>query len=299
MSTEVAPPAGAPVVPPVAAPVSVAPQFTTWDSADGKLNPAYYDKLPDDVKWVKDELSKYGTRDELVRAFANKTTLAGKKGLIPLPDNAPPEARADRKALLDGINGVPKEAKDYGLTRPAEVPEAAWNQGLADNFTKWAWENSVSPAAMKQLAKVQSEAIKGNLSSQQEYERNFWAEQDKAFDAQIRVEGVPSDKATALIERAATALGFDLKDPKDQMTLKGAKVRLAMMRHALQTGEDSFVAGETARGDGGDPLALASDASHNKANPLYEPLHNPSHPQHKEAKAKLDGWWRQVAAKKK
>lgn len=300
MSTEAVPPISAPP-PAIPVPPTPPPTFTTWDKGDGTLDSGYYEKLPDDVKYMKDTLSKYKTRDELVRGFANATTLAGKKGLIPLPENAPPEARADRKALLDGINGVPKEPKDYGLTRPAEIPEAGWNQKLVDGFQKWAWERSVSPAAVKELTTMQTEAIKEQIAFQQEGERKFWEDQQKSFESTVRVESSLGglEKANALAERGAQALGFDLTRPEHQLILKNVTVRLAMARHALSVGEDSFIRGEADKGAGGDPLALASDAVHNRANPLYAPLHDPSHAQHKEVKARVDNWWRAASAKKK
>lgn len=292
-----APPAPPPnPVPPVAPPATA---FTTWDSPDGKLNPAFYDKLPDDVKYIGDTLKKYQTREELVRGFANLSTLAGKKGLLPLPDTAPPEAKADRKALLDGLNGVPKEAKAYALTRPAEVPENAWNPKLVTGFQDWAWKNSVSPASVRELTTLQTEVIKEQLAAQAEGERLFWDGQQKDFETQVRAKSIPSERANALAERGATALGFNLENPQHQLILKNAAVRMAMMTHAISVGEDSFVQGESDKGQGGDAMTLASDAVHNQANPLYKPLHDPSHPQHKEVKAKVEGWWKIAAAKKR
>ena len=291
MSTEVAPP---PVVPPGAA-----PEVKTWANPDGTLNPTFYEKLPEDVAWMKDTLSKYKTREELVRGFANASSLAGKKGLIPLPDNAPPEAKADRKALLDGINGVPKETKDYGIERPKEIPEGQWNQGLAENFVKWAYENSVSPGAAKKLIAVQMEAVKGQLAQQAQYETNFWAEEQKNFEANVRTMNLGQDRATALVERGAIALGLDLANPKTQTLLKGADARMMAMKYALATGEDSTVTAEDGSQGEGDPMQLAQDAAHNKANPLYEPLHDSSHPQHRAAKEKVEAWWKLAVSKKK
>lgn len=291
-----APPAeGTPLPPPAAG----TPFHTDWLKADGTFNTASYDRLPEDVRWVKDTIGKYKTPEELARGFANLSTAVGKKGLIPLPDNAPPEARAERQALLDSINGVPKDVKDYGITRPQDLPEAAWNQSLADTFTKWAKENSVSPAAAKKLIALTSESTKQQLAAQEQYEKEFFDGQAKAWDTTIRAENMPADRANALAERGATKLGLDLQKPEHAILMKNSVVRLMAMRHELATGEDTFVAGDSGRGAENDPMALASDATHNKANPLYEPLHDSSHPQHRMAKEKLDGWWRAAAAKKR
>jgi hypothetical protein len=276
---------------------AIQPFHSDWMKADGTLNPAAYERLPEDIRYMKDGLGKYKTAEELVRGMAYAQTLAGKKGLMPLPDNAPVEVRAERKAILDSINGVPKEAKDYGIARPPEVPEQQWNQPLADNFAKWAQENSVSPAAVKKLTAIQIDAMKGQLAEQAKYEHTFYENHQKAFEAQLRTENIPLDRATALVERGAISLGLDVAKPEHATLLKNSAVRLMAMRHAIATGEDSFVQGEAGKGDAGDPMTLAQDATHNKANPLYEPLHDSSHPQHKMAAAKVEGWWRQAAAK--
>lgn len=275
------------------------PFHADWVKPDGTLNSAVYDRLPEDVRYMKDTLGKYKTAEELVRGVANIQTFAGKKGLIPLPDNAPPELRAERKAVLDSVNGVPKEAKDYGIARPADLPEAQWDQGMADNFVKWAHENSVSPAAAKKLIALQIDTIKTQSAAQAAYETKFFEDQAKAFGESVRATNMPLDRANQLAERGAAELGLDLNKPEHQLLMKNADVRLMAMRHAMAVGEDTFVKGQEGAGADNDPMALAQDATHNKANPLYEPLHNQSHPQHSMAKAKLDGWWRAAAAKSK
>lgn len=277
---------------------SAAPWHSDWAKPDGTLNAESYKRLPEDVRWVGETLSKYKTADDLARGVANLTTAVGKKGLIPLPANAPPEAVAERKALLDGINGVPKEAKDYGLTRPAEVPEGAWDPAYVEKVAGWAQKHSVGPAAMKELLNgVVATQVKGQIAAQETARTTFLADQDKAFDEQIRLDAIPREKADALAERAAVSLGFDMTKPEQAGLLQYAAVKLAMLRHAIAVGEDHYVAGETAKGEGGDAMALANDALTNPANPYFEVLKNPQHPQFKMVAAKMDGWFRQAAAK--
>jgi hypothetical protein len=274
------------------------PFHADWMKPDGSLNPSAYERLPEDIRYMKDTLGKYKTAEELVRGMAYAQTFAGKKGLLPLPENAPPEVRAERKTVLDSINGVPKEAKDYGISRPADMPEQQWNQPLADGFAKWAHENSVSPTAAKKLIAVQMEAVKGQLAEQAKYEQTFFDGHAKAFESTVRTENIPLERANSLAERGAVALGLDPNKPEHAILLKNSAVKLMAMRHAIATGEDKFVTGEAQKGAEGDPLTLASDAVHNKANPLYEPLHDSGHPQHRMAKEKVDGWWRAAAARK-
>ena len=271
---------------------------SSWLKPDGSLNSESYAKLPEDVRWVGESLSKYKTADDLARGFANLTTAVGKKGIIPLPANAPAEAVAERKALLDGINGVPKEAKDYGLTRPADVPEHAWDPAYVEKVAGWAQKHSVGPAAMKELLNgVVASQVKGQIAAQETARTTFLADQDRVFDEQIRLDAIPREKADALAERAAVALGFDMTKPEQAGLLKYAAVRLAMLRHSLAVGEDSYVAGEIEKGEAGDPMTLAQDAINNAANPLNAPLMDSRHPQHKMAKEKVDAWFRRAQAK--
>lgn len=265
-------------------------------AADGSFAPSFYETLPEDIRGLKDDIAKFKTPGELARAYAHNKHFAGQKGLIPLDANAPKEAREARKALLDSIGGVPKEAKDYGLARPADVPERAWDPAYVGKVQEWAHRNSIPPAAMKELLNdVVATNIKEQILGQQANEGKFWNDQQAAFDAAIRAEGINSEKANALAERGATALGFDMEKPTDKLILKNATVRLAMMRHAIATGEDSYVNGESEKG-GGDAMALAKDMSENPANPMYAPLHDPKHPQHKMAVQKADELWRRAAA---
>lgn len=282
----------------VAPVVNTSPWYSDWTKPDGTLNPESYKRLPEDVRWVGDTLAKYKTPDELARGFANLTTAVGKKGLIPLDANASKEAVAERWQLLAGVNGVPKEAKDYGLTRPNDVPEQAWDAGYVGKVAEWAHKNTVSPGAMKSLlSEVVAPQVKAQLAQAETQRGDFLRQQEQLFEDQIKLDMIPRDKADALAERAATALGFNMEDPAQAGLLQYTAVKLAMLRHALATGEDSYVAGEGAKGEGGDAMALALDAVNNPANPLNAPLMDARHPQHKEAKAKVDTWFRQAAAK--
>jgi hypothetical protein len=286
------PPAtGAPPAPPSSA------SSASWANADGTFSPSFYDNLPADISGLKDDISKFKTPSELARAYAHNKHFAGQKGLIPLDATAPKEVREARKALLDSIGGVPKEAKDYGLTRPADVPEGAWDLKYVEKVSEWAHRNSVPPSAMRELlSDVVASQVKAQVAASATDQQAFWDGQARDFDTAIRLEGIQADKANALAERGATALGFDLGNKSHELILKNAAVRLAMMRHAISVGEDSYVEGEAAKGSGGDYLAQAKDASENPANPLYGPLGDPKHPQHKAVKAQVDEMWRKAQA---
>ena len=276
------------------------PFHADWIKQDGSLNAESYSRLPEDIKFFGETLARYKTPEELIRGFASTKHFAGQKGLVPLPANAPPEVVAQRKTMLDSINGVPAKPAEYGITKPADFPEQHWNQQLADNFQAWAHENSVSPAAAKKLVyDIQGKFVRDQLTALEQGQQQFLSDQRAAFEKQLRLDGIPVDRADQMVQQAAIALGFDLKDPRDVMALNNAHTRLAMVRHAIATGEDKFVQADGDRSRGTDARAEYDDLLHNKDNPLYPALYNPRHPQHKVAKERANQLGAQVAALQK
>ena len=70
----------------------VEPWFNEWLQKDGTLNSKAYERMPDDLKHLAPSLANAKTIDDVMRKVANLSTLAGKKGLAPLPADAPPDA---------------------------------------------------------------------------------------------------------------------------------------------------------------------------------------------------------------
>lgn len=278
---------------------AVEPYYKDWLQSDGKLNSKALDRLPDHLSHLKPTLERQGTLDDVLTIFANQQLLAGKKGLSPLPESAPPEVRAERKTLLDSINGVPKEAKDYGVVKPEGISDEQWNPKLADSFTQWAHKNSVSPAAVRELLATQMGAVKEQIQTRALYEKNFFDGQLATIQSQLKLENMPYDKAQALAERGAVNLGLDPTKPEVQTLLKNANAFRMAYKHAQSISEDKFVDGTASAPGGGDPNVLAKDIVSNKANPLNAAYWDSGHPQHKSAKAKVEGLYREGAVKKK
>ncbi len=293
----------APPPAPPAAQVVTEPYWKGMFSDTGELNPASIEKLPVDLAGVKPLLGRQKSIDTILRSWEQANALASKKALAPLPANATPEMIAERKTFLDNINGVPKEAKDYGIAKPKDLPDAAWNPKLADSAAKWAHENSVSPQAMAKLIEMQIGSVKEQLSEQQNYATRYWAAEQQTFDATIKRENIPPERAQALVEAGALKLGLNLEDAQTKNFLKGANARLMAMRHAIATGEEKMPTGGGGSEGGGerDPAALANSARTDKTNPLYAPYWNrdgkASREAHEAAVARVNGWLQQAAAK--
>jgi hypothetical protein len=252
------------------------PYYKDWyNPSDGAINHKALERLPDHLKGVAPLLQNTKTIDDVLMRYQQANTLASKKALAPLVGNEPKEVIAERKALMDAMNGVPKEAKDYGITRPNEIPEHQWNPKLADGFSTWAHKNSVPPSAVKELLALQLGTVKEQLAAQANGEQQFWAGEQKKFEAALQTESIPVERASALVEKGAAAFGLKMDDPQTKIFLQGSMARLMCMRYAIATGEDKAIDGSGGDGkQGADSKAQADDIRSNPANPLNGPYWN-------------------------
>ena len=305
--------APAPIAPAPDAPISAPPSnpqtsgisepwAKDWIKPDFTFDHKALERLPDHLKGLKPSLERTRNLEEFLTVHQNQQVLVGKKALAPLPADAPDPVKAERKALLDTIQGVPPTPKDYGIARPQDIPEGQWDGKLADSFSAWAHKNSVSPAAAKELIGIQVAAMKENMGAQQAYETQFYAKQDQAFAATIQRENIPLDRASSLVEKGALALGLDLNNEDTKNFMKGSDARLMAMRHALAIGEDRAIPeGGGAQGTDQNPAELAKDATTNPSNPIYGPYWNKEGKYSRSAQdsaiQKVNGWHQQAAAK--
>ncbi|MGA2018845.1 MAG: hypothetical protein ABSH26_18045 [Opitutaceae bacterium] len=267
------------------------PWAKSWIKPDFSLDHAALERLPEHLKGLRPTLERQKNFEDVLTVMQNQQVLTGKKALAPLPPGSTPEVIAERKALLDSINGVPADFKQYGVARPPELPENQWNQPLADAFAQWAHKNSVPPSAVKELFGVQLGFIRQQLDAQRQYEATYWGKEDKAFEAAIRSDNIPAERVPTLIEKGLIALGIDPNNEQVKLIMRGNVARQMALRHALSTAEDTFVQGESKPGTG-DPKQAALDIAHNPANPLYPAFWNKDgkYPReaHEQARAKYE-----------
>lgn len=270
-------------------------------ASDYSLNPKSYDRLPDHLKGMKPTLEKYKTFEDLLVGFQNQQVMAGKKALAPLPADAPAAAVAERRALMATINGVPADAKGYGIVKPADLPDVQWNQTMADSYAAWAHKWAVSPTAAKELMATNMATVKTQLQAQAQEETAFWNKEQQTFEGKAKESNIAPDRAQALVEKGALALGLDLTREQTKNFLKGSDARLMAMRHAIAIGEDKAVTGASSGNEGGDAGALAKAAVSDPSNPLYAPYWNKggtySRSDHDAAVERVNGW-RRIAAEK-
>lgn len=250
-----------------------------WIAADGKIDRSAYDRLPEALKPFKDVLSKYETDEQLLSAFVHAQTLNGKKGLMPLPENASDKDKAEFSTRLKTLLGVPEKPDGYGVAKPKDMPDALWNNDYVQGAVGVMHKHNASPALVRELLEYDAKAGGAKFTQMQ-------ADQAQTFQkAKAQLEGAFGQNYAQGIEsakRMARALGVDVKDPS---VGNNPTFIIALSKAAAMISEDKLVKGNEG-GDGGfgtNAREQSLDILRNPANPLYAAYHDRNHPQHKVA----------------
>lgn len=262
-----------------------APWHTEFFKPDGALNRDVFGRLPEQYRTMGEgELKNVHTAEDFLKKVHNLSSLAGKKALAPLPSDASPELVAERNALLRVVNGVPDKPDGYGIARPDDFPEAAWNAEAATAAAAIMHKYNVPPAAAKELVASQMQHARTQMKAQADMEAKWFADQDTAFQAEMAKAGVASDKGLELALRTARTFGVDPESP----IFKNAAVRAMLYKVGVAVGEPRLVTGTDAAGAGQkSPGQLADEITHNKKNEDYEAYWNPGHAQNKAVKQRV------------
>lgn len=252
-----------------------------WIGADGKIDKAAYDRLPEHLKQYKDVFSRYETDEQLLQAFGNTYSLNGKKGLLPLPENASEADKAAFQTRLREVLKVPADVKGYGIVKPADVPDEQWNAPYVDGALAVLHKYNAPPEMVKELLKFDQENAKGI------YSKASQAQAQALKDAQAKIGqefGTETPQKMALARRMAATVGMDVNDP---VLGNHPGMIIALARMAAMVGEDKLVG----NGGGGGAAGGSTDREKaksivfDKSNELYEPYHDPNHGRHEEAVA--------------
>ncbi len=269
---------------PAGAPVNTSPWYSDWLKADGAVNPAAYERLPDHLKHLAPSLKNAKTVDDVMVQFAHANLLAGKKGLAPLPADAPANVVAERNALIRSIQGVPDKPEGYGIAQPADLPDALWNGAYVGEAAKILHAHNAPPSAVKALVELSVAEGRKQMAEQANYEVAFFKQQEQRIAEQFQLDGIPVEKGMDLAARTAQRFGID---PEKNPIFKNADVVLMLQRVGVAIGEPNLVTGQVGGPEAIDNQARAEDIMHNKANPEYAIYWNGGHPQNRAVKAKV------------
>ncbi len=247
-----------------------------WDNS-GTINKDRFDALPEHLKGHKETFSKYKTADDFFNGMGNLAQLAGKKGLEPLPEDAPDSVKEERAALMRKLNNVPETADDYGITKPDDLPDEQWNGEYVKDVLSVLHKHSASPALVKELVAIDAQhATNLGAESQAAQEAAFKAESAKlteAFGSEIQ-------QKTDQAKRMARTLGLD---PATDPMFRSASVVQAFANMFSMVSEDRLVSGDGGNNLGASDREKARDIVFNPGNPLYAAYHNTDDSRHKQA----------------
>lgn len=272
---------------PPAAPVATGPWYADWLKTDGTVNPAAYERLPEHLRHLGPSLANAKSIDDVMLKMAHLNTLAGKKGLAPLPADAPANVKAERDALMRSINGVPEKPEGYGITKPKDLPDALWNGEYVNEAAKILHAHNAPPSAVAQLVQLSLKEGQKQMAAQASYEAEFFRQQEQKIAEGFQQQGIPTEKGLDLASRTAQRFGID---PKENPIFKNADVVMMLHKVGIAIGEPNLVTGEGAAPDVQSDAAKAEDIIHNKANPEYAIYWNGGHPQNRAVKEKVQAW---------
>jgi len=249
-----------------------------WISADGKLNKSRYAHLPDEFKPFKESLEKFDDLPGLLRTAMHDRSLVGKKGLQALPPHATDKDRAEFRDRLADVLGVPKKADEYGLKKPDNLPEEAWDADYVKGVQEIAHKHAISPQALAELSEfTNSRAVE--LMGQGEAARAKALEESTTA---LRQEWQGEfDRNIAAAQRAAKTFGVDVNDP----TLGNHPGFIkAMARIASVIGDHHLITPEGNQNGGGQgPMDRVKSIESNPQDPLYAAARDPNNPGYMEA----------------
>lgn len=206
--------------------------------------------------------------------MGNLANLAGKKGLEPLPKDAPAELVAERTALMRKLNNVPEKPDGYGIKKPDGVPDDQWNGEYVGGVLGILHKHNASPELVQELVKMDQD-FAGKLRAGGEAAQ---AETLKKEGEALRTAfGSDFDKKLGSAKRVAATLGLDVNDPAIG---NSSKLIIALSKVADMVSEDKLVSGDGGADFGKGDREKALDIVNNPANPLHKAFHDPDHPQH-------------------
>jgi hypothetical protein len=252
------------------------PWYVGLYTADGKIDAKKFDALPEHLKPHRGVFEKYQTVEALLGGMANLANLAGKKALAPLPENATPEAKAERAALMRSLNGVPETPDGYNVKRPADVPQEYWSDAYVGGVLGILHKHNASPQLVQELIAFDTGITKQNMAKAGQNEVQSLAAEQAALRKEF---GPQYDDKLDLAQRAARTLGLQPDDP----LFRNHKMVVAMARVGEMISEDRLVSGDGPSGDTMSDRQKARDIVNNAANPLHKAYHDANDPRHDEA----------------
>ncbi len=242
--------------------------------ANGGFTPQWYEQF-EDLRDYAPTLSKFQRPEALAKSYASLERLRGYPGI----------EDTRRMGAFRRSVGLPDRAEDFSLSRPDQLPDELWDEGLATSMAQTAYEYGVPVAAMDAL---KENYCRENMRHLQHY-RQQEEQRIKLADAELQHEwGLDYEDNMSAITSVFARLGMSA----------GVEV-VPLLQHPALRGDTSFrrvllevahALGEAPHREGTSPDSRkeAHRIAHDPSHPLHEAYMRSSHPQHKYANEQYD-----------
>lgn len=259
------------------------PWFSQWFNEKGEFGEKSWDGLPAEFQAYKDSFKQHKNLNSFLMQHVNLQSLAGKKGLAPLPEGASQQAKDERAALLRQINRTPEKIEDYGIKKPDDIPDALWDSELANVVLGALHKHAASPEMVRDIFEADRQSTLAAIARDNAAKEEFKASQ--LNELRELWKGPEYDKNMDLAIRAAKTAGIDPYKSSVFSTAEGIKMAAFYGSHIS---EDRLVSGDSQQHGGGSDKVRAMDIINNSANPLHVAYHDPSNPMHEQAKSQVN-----------
>lgn len=183
-------------------------KFNDLLDESGKFTDRWTEKLPDGFKEHSKTLSKFSDPVALMTSYVSLEKAYSQKSSSSVKLPGDDASEADWSKYRDAI-GAPKDAKDYGISKPQDIPDEQWNSALADKVTTVALKYGIPAKAMHELVDTYNGSMKDLISTSQDA---VVKQADTTVTTLTNEWGVESKNNWQKANRAATALGLPLDD---------------------------------------------------------------------------------------
>lgn len=271
------------------------PWFKGWLKEDGTLDKSRLDHLPDTLKGFRPTLEQFNKFEDFLGSAAHNKSLVGKKGMLPLSENASEAERKEFDTRLREALRVPKTPEDYGIKRPDNFPEAMWDDGFAGEMGKVMHKHALSPEAARELVEANNRIIMERATKAEAVEAEAVLTARKAGNELLDREfGFQRAEMEKLAVRQARYMGIDPANPAFNAS---PEMIVAFARMGSRNKEPEFVRGESTQAP--DAEAELHAIGHDKTHRYHKALRDPTHPLYSEANAHFDKLIAESMRKKK
>ncbi len=241
---------------------------------DGAFAPEWFSRF-EELKPHAATLAKFHRPEALAKSYANLERLKG------YPD---PQDAARMAAFREAV-GLPAEAAQFSLARPEDTPDEVWDERLASELARVAYEYGVPARAMEALSQQYAaegrQALEAMQLAQQEAIERADAELQRDWGRRYEQNmGAVGAFLRELGERAGVDVQSLAEDPALRANADFARLMLAA---AMQVQEAPLHEGGAV-----DSRAEAHRIAHDPSHPLHEAYMRTNHPQHRYANEQYD-----------